>query len=194
MLANLALNGLDDALTAVFKTPAQRTRHKVNLVRYADDFVITGDSRELLEHQIVPAVSAFLAVRGLELAPEKTKVTHLTDGYDFLGQNIRRYNKKLLIKPSRKNVKAFLHKVRELIRKLQAAPQGTLLETINPVITGWAGYHRHVVSQEVFKQVDRHLVRDMAMGKTTPPKQGFMVGTPSILHRFDYGNGCSPLI
>ena len=81
------------------------------------------------EHQIVPAVSAFLAVRGLELAPEKTKVTHLTDGYDFLGQNIRRYNKKLLIKPSRKNVKAFLHKVRELIRKLQAAPQGTLLET-----------------------------------------------------------------
>ena len=127
VLANLALNGLDDALTAVFKTPAQRTRHKVNLVRYADDFVITGDSRELLEHQIVPAVSAFLAVRGLELR-RKTKVTHLTDGYDFLGQNIRRYNKKLLIKPSRKTSRRSC-KVRELIRKLQAAPQGTLLET-----------------------------------------------------------------
>lgn len=157
VLANLALNGLDDALTAVFKTPAQRTRHKVNLVRYADDFVITGDSRELLEHQIVPAVSAFLASRGLELAPEKTKITHLTDGYDFLGQNIRRYDNKLLIKPSRKNIKAFLHKVRDLIRRLRAAPQGTLLETINPVIAGWATYHRHVVSQDAFKEVDHHI-------------------------------------
>lgn len=157
VLANLALNGLDGALTAALKTASQRSRQKVNLVRYADDFVITGASRELLEHQIVPAVRAFLASRGLELAPEKTKITHLTEGYDFLGQNVRRYGKKLLIKPASKNVKAFLHKVRDLIRRLSAAPQQVLLDTINPVINGWAMYHRHIVSQETFKHVDHHI-------------------------------------
>ena len=156
VLANLALNGLDDALTAVFKTPAQRTRQGepgalCRRLRHHRRQPGTAGTPDRPSRQRLPGRSRSGAGAG------ETKVTHLTDGYDFLGQNIRRYNKKLLIKPSRKNVKAFLHKVRELIRKLQAAPQGTLLETINPVITGWAGYHRHVVSQEVFKQVDRHI-------------------------------------
>jgi RNA-directed DNA polymerase len=154
VLANLALNGLDKALTAVFKNASQRASNKVNLVRYADDFVITGVSRELLEQQIMPAVSAFLALRGLELAPEKTKITHLTQGYDFLGQNVRRYGNKLLIKPAHKNVLTFLRKVRDIIRELRAAPQQKLLDALNPVISGWAGYHRHVVSQETFTRVD----------------------------------------
>ncbi|CAB3775137.1 group II intron reverse transcriptase/maturase [Paraburkholderia humisilvae] len=157
VLANLALNGLDSALSAAFKSTAQRVAHKVNLVRYADDFVITGVNREVLERQITPAVTTFLAARGLELAPEKTKITHLTDGYDFLGQHVRRYGNKLLINPARKNVTAFLRKVRGLIRQLGAAPQGKLIDALNPVITGWAAYHRHVVAKDIFRKVDHQI-------------------------------------
>ncbi|WP_310706817.1 group II intron maturase-specific domain-containing protein, partial [Burkholderia multivorans] len=157
VLANFALNGLDKVLSSVFKYPSHRIAHKVNLVRYADDFVITGVSRDVLQDTVTPAVTAFLAERGLELAPEKTKITHLTEGYDFLGQNIRRYGKKLLIKPARKNVQSFLQKVRELIRRLWSAPQHVLIDTLNPVITGWAMYHRHVVAQETFSYVDSHI-------------------------------------
>lgn len=157
VLANFALNGLDKVLSSVFKYPSHRIVHKVNLVRYADDFVITGVSREVLQDTVTPAVTAFLADRGLELAPEKTKITHLTEGYDFLGQNIRRYGKKLLIKPARKNVQSFLQKVRDIIRRLRSAPQHLLIDALNPVITGWAMYHRHVVAQETFSNVDSHI-------------------------------------
>ncbi|WP_447411890.1 reverse transcriptase domain-containing protein, partial [Clostridium perfringens] len=79
-----------------FKNRHQFDQAKINLVRYADDFVITGISRELLEEKIRPAVERFLAIRGLSLSPEKTKITHIEEGYDFLGQNVRRYGKKLL--------------------------------------------------------------------------------------------------
>jgi RNA-directed DNA polymerase len=94
VLANFALNGLEDALRKAFSNQSQLDKAKVNLVRYADDFVITGVSREILEDRIRPAVEQFLAIRGLTLSPEKTKITHISDGYDFLGQNVRRYNKK----------------------------------------------------------------------------------------------------
>lgn len=157
VLANFALNGLDKAISSAFRNASQRAAHKVNLVRYADDFVITGVNREVLQDIITPAVTAFLAPRGLELAPEKTKITHLTEGYDFLGQNIRRYGDKLLIKPARKNVQSFLQKVRDIIRRLWSAPQHSLIEALNPVITGWANYHRHIVAQEAFSTVDSHI-------------------------------------
>lgn len=157
VLANFALNGLDKAISSAFKNASRRAAHKVNLVRYADDFVITGLNREVLQDIITPAVTTFLAPRGLELAPEKTKITHLTEGYDFLGQNIRRYSDKLLIKPARKNVQSFLQKVRDVIRRLWSAPQHQLIDALNPVITGWANYHRHIVAQETFSKVDSHI-------------------------------------
>lgn len=157
VLANFALNGLEQVLRAVFKNKHQFDKAKVNLVRYADDFVITGLTRELLETTVKPAVEKFLADRGLTLSPEKTKITHITEGYDFLGQNVRRYGSKLLIKPSQKNVKTFLRKVRDLIKTLRPAPQLKVIEALNPVINGWASYHRHVVSQKTFSYVDRHI-------------------------------------
>src|SRR6185503_12933261 len=98
--------------------------------RYADDFVITGRSRELLDHEVQPVVEAFLTERGLELAPEKTTVTHVEDGFDFLGQNVRKYGKcggKLLIKPSAKNVQAFLANVRETVKQHLGDSAGTLI-------------------------------------------------------------------
>lgn len=157
VLANFALNGLEQALKDALGSKEQCRKAKVNLVRYADDFVITGATRELLEERIKPAVEKFLAGRGLLLSPEKTKINHITEGYDFLGQNIRRYNSKLLIKPSRKNVKAFLQKVRSLVRELGAAPQLKVIEVLNPVIDGWARYHRHVVSKQTFSNVDNQI-------------------------------------
>lgn len=157
VLANFALNGLEDALKGAFKNTHQFNKAKINLVRYADDFVITGISKELLETTVQPAVTNFLAIRGLQLAPEKTKITHLAEGYDFLGQNIRKYGDKLLIKPATKNVQAFLQKVRGMIRKLCAAPQQTVIGALNPMIAGWAMYHRHVVSKEIFAKVDHRI-------------------------------------
>jgi RNA-directed DNA polymerase len=109
-LANCALDGLERLLQEKF--PAGKrlkslggVKPCVNLVRYADDFVITSKSKELLEGEIKPLVEQFLQERGLELSPTKTVITHVEHGFDFLGQNVRRYpNGKLLIKPSKKNV------------------------------------------------------------------------------------------
>jgi RNA-directed DNA polymerase len=99
-------------------------RHpKVNLVRYADDFIITGATKELLENEVKPLVEQFLRDRGLQLSPEKTCVTHIEQGFDFLGMHIRKYDGKLLIKPSKKNMHAFLEKVRATIRRNKAVEQ-----------------------------------------------------------------------
>ena len=68
-------------------------------MRYADDFVVTGASRELLENEVRPLIERFLAERGLTLSAEKTKITHIGEGFDFLGQNLRKFGNKLLIRP-----------------------------------------------------------------------------------------------
>jgi len=109
VLANLALDGLERILLE--HCPRRTVRGiaaKVNLVRYADDFIITGRSRELLEQTVKPLVEAFLKERGLELAPEKTRITTIEEGFDFLGQNVRKYKGILLIKPSTASQRTFL--------------------------------------------------------------------------------------
>lgn len=154
-LANMTLDGLEKELAERFpKRSGKGQYHKVNLIRYADDFIITGDSKEQLEKEVRPLVEQFLKERGLTLSPEKTCVTHINDGLDFLGQNLRKYGGKLLIKPSKKNVKAFLEKVRGLITRNKAASQLNLIGTLNPVIRGWANYHRHIVASKTFQTAD----------------------------------------
>ncbi len=160
VLANMTLDGLE---TLLRKTFPQSTRRKgvlckVNLIRYADDFIITGRSKELLEQEVKPLVEQFMSERGLQLSPEKTVITHIEEGFDFLGQNIRKYKtgkqQKLLIKPSKKNVKAFLEKIRGTVKGSKALSAGKLIVKLNPMIRGWANYHRHVVSKETFNDVD----------------------------------------
>ena len=126
----------------------------VNVVRYADDFIITGRSPDLLEHEVLPLVEQFLQERGLELSTEKTSITHIDNGFDFLGQNIRKYNGKLLIKPSKNNLKTFLAKVRAIIKENKQVTAGRLILKLNPVIRGWAQYHQHVVSKAIFSSAD----------------------------------------
>jgi RNA-directed DNA polymerase len=159
-LANCALDGLERLLRE--KYPAEKRLKSlggrkpcVNLVRYADDFVITSKSKELLEGEIKPLVEQFLQERGLELSPTKTVITHVEKGFDFLGQNVRRYpNGKLLIKPSKKNVKTFLDGIRQTIKAALGMSAADLIDQLNPKIRGWANYHRHVVSKRTFGRVD----------------------------------------
>src|SRR5262249_54203981 len=116
-LANATLDGLEATLAERFSaTHGPRRRNKVHLVRYADDFIITGTSQQLLRDEVQPLVAHFLAERSLELAHEKTRITPSADGFDFLGQNVRLYGDKVLLKPSRKSVQALLAKVRETIQ------------------------------------------------------------------------------
>lgn len=158
VLANLALDGLEDAVrSALGPTKNARQPAKAHVVRYADDFIVTGATRELLEQRVKPAVEKFLAARGLQLAPEKTSITHITQGFDFLGQNVRKYGNKLLIKPARKSVQALLEKVQEVLAKNKAATQAQVIMLLNPILRGWAMYHRHVVAAATFSRID-HLV------------------------------------
>lgn len=162
VLANLALDGLEARLEATFgKKDSKRSKaHKVNLVRYADDFVVTGISQELLEGQVLPLVRDFLAERGLTLSEEKTRITRIDSGFDFLGWNVRRYGDgKVLIKPSHKNVQAYINKLREVIHANTGASQEHLIWQLNPIIRGWANYHRSQVASDIFSKVDSILWR-----------------------------------
>jgi RNA-directed DNA polymerase len=92
VIANMTLDGLERLLASHFpKKGTPEKRAKVNLIRYADDFCITGSSQELLEKEVKPLVEQFLRERGLQLSSEKTVITHIEQGFDFLGQTVRTY-------------------------------------------------------------------------------------------------------
>lgn len=145
----ITLSGLERAAKQ-----AVGCRDKVNVGVYADDFIITGISKEILEDKVKPAVSAFLKERGLELSQEKTKISHIEEGFDFLGFNVRKYKDKLLIKPSKSNIKCFLRNIRETINFNKSAKTLNLIRLLNPKIRGWANYFRHVVAKQTFSYVD----------------------------------------
>ncbi|WP_458369316.1 group II intron reverse transcriptase/maturase [Pseudomonas mandelii] len=155
-LANMVLDGLESQLKQhLGVTKAKKL--KINVVRYADDFVITGGSKEVLENEIKPWVEQFLAVRGLQLSLEKTRVVHIDEGFDFLGWNFRKYDGKLLIKPSKKNVKAFYRKVKEVISTNKTVKQADLVRLLNPILRGWALYHQPVVAKKAYSRMDNSI-------------------------------------
>lgn len=155
VIANMVLDGLEAIVHANSgRTTAERRKSKVNIIRYADDFVVTGASKEILENQVLPSIRQFMAERGLELSEEKNRITHIKEGFDFLGQNVRRYGNKLLIKPAKKSIKSLLVKIREIIKRNGSATQKVLIRQLNPVIRGWAMYHRHIVAKTTFELVD----------------------------------------
>jgi len=164
-LANIVLDGMETAIDKACnvkywgkKEPKRRINpNHVHLIRYADDFVISCSDKSILEQIIKPAIVSFLLERGLELSPEKTTITHIDKGFDFLGQNVRKYKGKLLIKPSKKNVAVFLSKVKVAIKERTAAPALDVIRKLAPMIRGWAMYHRHVVSKQTFYKVDNEI-------------------------------------
>lgn len=145
----LTLRGLEWAVRK-----AVNLKDKVHVIAYADDFVITGASQDVLENKVKPVVTNFLKARGLTLSLEKTCLTRIEDGFEFLGFNIRKYGGKLLIKPAKKSVKHLLASVREIIKVNKTSTVAALIRQLNPKILGWANYYRHVVSSHTFSYID----------------------------------------
>ena len=156
-LALVALSGLEKVIKSVASP-----RDKVHVIIYADDFIVTANTKETLEQKVKPAIITFLQERGLELSLDKTKISRINDGFDFLGHNIRKYQGKLLIKPSKKSIKSFLGNVRSIIRKCRAIKTIDLINFLNLMIRGWANHYRHVVSKKTFNYVDDCIYRALA--------------------------------
>lgn len=148
-LSNHVLNGLHDVLAASFPLKqtgpsSKRVKHspKVNLVRYADDFIVTGRDQMQLE-KAKGVISDFLRPRGLELHPTKTKIVSVYEGFDFLGWNFRKMkNRKLLGIISKESQKSHRLQLKEVIKHAGNSPPSALISKLNPIIRGWCNYHR----------------------------------------------------
>jgi RNA-directed DNA polymerase len=171
VLANMTLDGLERLINERYKrcwtgsdgrvywqTKASPSL-KVNLIRYADDFVVTGASRDVLENEVIPMVRDFLAKRGLMLSEEKTVVTPIEEGFDFLGISIRRYKGGLLTQPSKKSVKRLLDRIRGIVKcgRIKGGNAYKLIDCLNPILLGWANYHRYGASKSTFVRIDHEV-------------------------------------
>lgn len=161
VLANMTLDGLETIIENHFGKKGSKTRKGcgVYIIRYADDFIVTGKTKEILETKVKPIIEQFLSERGLVLSAEKTTIAHIEQGFDFLGQNTRKYGSKLIIKPSKKSVVRLLERVRDLVRKNRATTQTDLITMLNPQIRGWTYYHRHVCSRKTFEKIDHEIFK-----------------------------------
>ncbi|WEH09021.1 group II intron maturase-specific domain-containing protein [Alicyclobacillus fastidiosus] len=132
----------------------QRKKPGINMVVYADDFVISCRTKEQAE-QFVPVVSKWLEENvGVELSLEKTKITHIDEGFDFLGFNVRKYDGKLLIKPSKESQLSILRKAKMLLDSNKTAKAETIIRKLNPLLRGWASYYSTAVSTDAFSYCD----------------------------------------
>ena len=148
LLANIGLHGLETYIKA--------TNPKLGVVRYADDFIVTAKDRESLE-TAQNLIQAWMSTRGLELSAEKTVITSMEDGFDFLGFNSRHYNGKLLIKPSKKKVLTFCKRLGEEIKSLSSVEQEVLINKLNPILRGFDNYYKGVVSKETFVYISHRI-------------------------------------
>lgn len=167
-LANITLDGLekeiDKAFDIVIRPDGCRKNnvHKLHLIRYADDFIVTASSKEVLVEQVKPLIENFLLARGLQLSQGKTHITHISEGFNFLGQNVRLYSKnKLLLRPTKESIQSIKEKLKAIIVRHRGSNAAQLIYHLNPVITGWANYHRHACSKKAFYLLDRILFRNL---------------------------------
>jgi RNA-directed DNA polymerase len=156
VLANMTLDGLE---TAVKNAVAKNA--KVHVIRYADDFIVTGESKQILQQKVKPAIGSFLSQRGLNLSGEKTRITRIEDGFDFLGQELRKYGDKFIATPSKSSVKGIVLKTRKIIKSHLGSKTVEMLRVLNPVIRGWANYHRHACSKKAFNYVDYCIFKNL---------------------------------
>jgi RNA-directed DNA polymerase len=188
LLANIALNGMEEELGIHYtrrrkRKTGQITYHinqyksKYSMVSYADDFVILCETKETAE-EMYNKLTPYLNKRGLELNKEKTKITHITEGFDFLGFNIRSYTSnqkpKLLIKPSKENIKKAKEKIKETMKSLQGLPVEILIKKLNPILRGYANYWKHQVSKKIMSAMDDYVARKVYkyLRRTHPKKSG----------------------
>ena len=159
-LLNVALHGLEEAAGVRYKTSGIHAGETMAgspvAVRYADDVVVLCHSQQQAE-QVKARLAEWLAPRGLAFNEDKTKIVHLSEGFDFLGFNVRRYHRKLLIKPSRAAIKRLRERLAAETRKLRGVNAVAVITTLSPVIRGWAAYYRTAVSSEVFRSLDAYV-------------------------------------
>lgn len=162
LLANIALDGLErlfGAETASGKPlkPSSRRglNHKISLIRYADDLVVSAPTREVLEHYVLPKIKTFLAQRGLQLNEVKTRMVHVTAGFHFLGFEIKRFKDKLLIRPQKDKVIGPIRSLKSDLRQHRQSPTGQVIRDLNPKIRGWANYYRFSAATHIFSKVDQ---------------------------------------
>ncbi|WP_414590121.1 group II intron reverse transcriptase/maturase, partial [Scytonema sp. PCC 10023] len=167
LLANIALHGMEAAIGVTYKSGSSHTFVRESspvLVRYADDFLVFCHSKEnAIEAQ--NKVNNFLGQRGLELSPEKTRIVHLKEGFDFLGFNIRAYKVidrksgyKTLITPSKEAVLSIRKRIRQVFLEHAGKPIGKLIAKLNPLVRGWCNYYRYSVSSSVLQDIEHYLI------------------------------------
>ncbi len=163
ILANMTLDKIEKKLADKYHKNSSgkinkklSSKNKVNFVRYADDFIVTANTEEIAK-EVKELIKVFLKDRGLELSDEKTLITHIDNGFDFLGWNFRKYKGKLLVKPSKKSIDKVTEKISNTIDKGKTWKQEELIDALNPIITGWSNYHRAVVSSEIFHKLDNRI-------------------------------------
>lgn len=152
VLANLTLDGLESTLKSAFPR-----RAKLNFIRYADDFIVTAISKELLETKVKPLIAGFLAKRGLALSDTKTVITHVADGFDFLGFRVRKFKDFVHVGPSPASTKRLYAKVSATLGKLRTAKQKDVVVALNPILSGWAYYHRTMMASRTFAVMDHRI-------------------------------------
>ena len=157
LLMNMTLDGLERIVrkSVPWNMPQSNARTGVRVIRYADDFVITGKTRELLEQRVLPAIRTYLAERGLTLSHEKTKITQISEGFDFLGQHMRKHkNGKLITTPTRTSVQGLQIAIRTILKAHNSDSTWAMIRRLNQTIRGWCNYHRHVCSSRTFRWID----------------------------------------
>ncbi|MET7728260.1 group II intron reverse transcriptase/maturase [Streptomyces mirabilis] len=159
-LMNVALHGMEEAAGVRYRPTGPRAGELAvgspTLIRYADDLVVLCHSREEAQ-QVKERLAVWLAPRGLAFNEDKTRIAHLDEGCDFLGFTVRRFNGKLLIKPSKTAVRRIRARLTAEVRALRGQNAGAVIAKLNPIIRGWAAYYRGVVSSKVFTSLDNHV-------------------------------------
>jgi len=189
ILANMVLNGIERLLGEKFYRMKNGTlnksknRHKVNMIRYADDIIITADSKTTAE-EVKQMLIDFLQERGLHLSEEKTLITHISEGFTFLGWEFRKFKIKLQIRPSKDSIKSYTEKVHNILRKGRSWTQDAIISTINPITRGWCNYHRHLFVYKVFSKLD-YITWNMlyAWAKRRHPNEPRKVTVKKYWHR-----------
>jgi RNA-directed DNA polymerase len=160
LLLNVALHGLEQAAGVCYRTTGRNAGETMPgspvVIRYADDLIALCHSQRQAE-QVKVKLAQWLAPRGLVFNEDKTRVVHLDTGCDFLGFNVRRYDGKLLIKPSKAAIQRIRERLRTEIRALRGSNAAAVIAALTPVIRGWAAYYRGVVSTRTFGALDDYL-------------------------------------
>jgi RNA-directed DNA polymerase len=156
VLLNIALHGMETAAGVRYGADKCARKGSPVLIRYADDFVVHCHTRQEA-NEVKARLAVWLAPRGLAFNDDKTRVLSLSEGYDFLGFNVRRYRGKLLIKPSKAAVRRVRERLRTELRSLRGSNAQAVIKRLNPIIRGWAAYYRTQVSAEIFGELDHYL-------------------------------------